>query len=531
MQIHRIPHKTTQRLPDLAIHVVSSDPALTGFYRQFSNHPDIAHIQQQKKRFTGQQRKTLNEVLTAQYHHIKDAPTSQIDSLLSPNCFTITTGHQLNLFTGPLYFLYKIIDVIKIANQWNARQDGNTYVPLYWIASEDHDFEEINHFSVNGQSIHWPKAHQGPVGRLSTEGLDQVLEVWKQHLGDRPHAAELQDLFAQSYVAHSNLADATRFLVHQLFGRYGLVIIDGDNQQLKKEFIPYIQRECEEQIIQKGSESTVEKLNDALQTKIKAQVNPREINLFYMGESGRQRIKKTATGYGVVDTTTSFSKQELIKEIKSHPERFSPNALFRPIYQELILPNLVTVGGGSELAYWLQLSEVFASFDLPIPMLKLRSSVLLISDKQQQKLKKLDISIADLFLPTNEMINHRVRQISNIDIDLGEFKSHLDQQFSFLYTLAEQTDASFLGAVQAQEKKQKKGIDRLEKRLLNAQRKKLVDHVNRLTELQQQLFPMGDLQERRVNFAEFVLQFGDDFIPFLMKHIDPNEKDFMCFSL
>ena len=531
MQIHRIPHTSTQRLPDLTSRMVSADPALAGFYRPFANQPDAAHVQQQGKRFTAQQRQTLKEVLTAQYHHIKDAPTTQIDSLLSPKSFTITTGHQLNLFTGPLYFLYKIIDVIKIANQWNALQDGNTYVPVYWMASEDHDFEEINHFSVNGQSIHWSSEQQGPVGRLSTEGLGQVLEVWKQHLGDRPHAEKLQDLFAQSYVAHSNLADATRFLVHQLFGSYGLVIVDGDDARLKQEFVPYLQRECEEQLIQKGSETTMEKLNDALQTKSKAQVNPREINLFYMGESGRQRIEKTTTGYGVVNTEYSFSKKELLNEIQSHPERFSPNALFRPIYQELVLPNLVTVGGGSELAYWLQLSFVFSSFDLPMPMLKLRSSILLIGNKQQQKIDKLGISIADLFLPTNELINHRVRQISNIDIDLGEFKAHLDQQFGALYDLAKQTDASFLGAVEAQEKKQIKGIDRLEKRLLKAQRIKLVDHVNRLTELQQQLFPMGDLQERRVNFVEFVLQYGDDFIPFLIKHIDPNEKDFMCFSL
>ena len=161
-------------------------------------------------------------------------PHKPIRKLVVSKTFTITTGHQLNLFTGPLYFLYKIIDVIKIANQWNALQDGNTYVPVYWMASEDHDFEEINHFSVNGQTIHWSRQQHGPVGRLSTEGLDQVLKVWKQHLGDRPHAEELQDLFAQSYVAHSNLADATRYLVHQLFGRYGLVIIDGDTHGSKR---------------------------------------------------------------------------------------------------------------------------------------------------------------------------------------------------------------------------------------------------------------------------------------------------------
>jgi len=531
MQTHRIPHTTTQRLPDLASRVVFADPSLAGFYRPFANRPDPVHLQIQQKRFTVQHRETLNEVLTVQYQHIKDAPTIQIDSLLSPNCFTITTGHQLNLFTGPIYFLYKIIDVIQISNQWNALQDGNIYVPVYWMASEDHDFEEINHFSVNGQSLNWLSDQQGPVGRLSTDGLDQVLEVWKEYLGDRPHAEELQNLFAQSYVAHSNFADATRFLVHQLFGHYGLVIVDGDNPRLKQEFIPYVQREFKEQCTQKGSKKTVKKLINALESKVNVQVNPRDINLFYIGKSGRQRIEKTEMGYRIVDTEISFSKRELIKEIKSHPERFSPNALFRPIYQEVILPNLVTVGGGSELAYWLQLSEVFATFDLPMPMLKMRSSVLMISDKQQQKLNKLDISVADLFLPTNELINHRVRQISNIDIDFGEFKAHLEQQFEALYTLAKQTDASFLGAVEAQEKKQKKGIDRLEKRLLKAQRIKLVDHINRITELQQQLFPMGDLQERSVNFAEFVLHYGDDLIPFLMKHIDPNEKDFMCFSL
>ena len=190
------------------------------------------------------------------------------------------------------------------------------------------------------------------MGLLSTEGLGQVWEVWKQYLGDRPHAEKLQDLFAQSYVAHSNLADATRFLVHQLFGSYGLVIVDGDDARLKQEFVPYLQRECEEQLIQKGSETTVEKLNYALQTKSKAQVNPREINLFYMGELGRQRIEKTTTGYGVVHTEYSFSKKHLLNELQSHPARFSPTALFSPIYHELVLPNLLPVGGVSELASW-----------------------------------------------------------------------------------------------------------------------------------------------------------------------------------
>ncbi|MEC7616949.1 MAG: bacillithiol biosynthesis BshC, partial [Bacteroidota bacterium] len=170
----------------------------------------------------------------------------------------------------------------------------------------------------------------------------------------------------------------------------------------------------------------------------------------------------------------------------------------------------------------------FSSFDLPLPMLKLRSSLLLFSDKQHRKLKSLGISPPDLFLPSNELINRRVRQISNIEIDLSFLKTQLVDQFGHLYDLAKQTDASFLGAVKAQEKKQTKGLENLEKRLLKAQRKKLVNHIKRITELQQQLFPLGDLQEHRVNFAAFILQYGDDFIPTLIKHIDPFSKDFMC---
>lgn len=528
MQQYRIPYEKTNRLPFLASRLIQSDSSLTGFYRPFQQQPDLVHLRQLRDRFTSQNRENLVHVILQQYQHIQDAPKTQVDTLLSPNSFTITTGHQLNLFTGPLYFLYKIIDVIHIARQWNAQKDGNTYIPIFWMASEDHDFEEINHFTVLGKTIRWSKESEGPVGRLSTEGLDRVLKIWKQHLGNQPHVKDLQDLFEQSYCRHSNLADATRFLVHQLFGSYGLVIVDGDDARLKQEFTPYIEKECEEQLIQTTSETTMRTFEKSFQRKMKPQVTPRDINLFYMGGSKRQRMTKTKNGYDVVQSSVSFTKKEFVEELHKYPERFSPNALFRPIFQEVVLPNLVYVGGGSELAYWLQLGQAFTSFGLSMPMLKLRSSVLLVSDKQHRKLKSLGVSVPDLFLPPNELINRQVRQISNIEIDLSVLNTQLVEQFAHLYQLAKQTDPSFLGAVQAQERKQTKGLENLEKRLLKAQRKKLVDHVKRITELQQQLFPMGDLQERKVNFAEFILKHGDDCIPILMKHINPFQKDFVC---
>ena len=181
----------------------------------------------------------------------------------------------------------------------------------------------------------------------------------------------------------------------------------------------------------------------------------------------------------------------------------------RPLYQEVILPNLCYIGGGGELAYWFQLQSNFEANKVTFPILLLRNSVLIKTKQQTEKLDKLGISDKDLFLKRNSFINKKVREISNIDIDFSEQIKHLKAQFKDLYELAEQTDQSFVGAVAAQEKKQINGLEHLEKRLLTAQKRKLKDQVVRMTALQYQLFPNHSLQERNTNFSELYLEFGD----------------------
>lgn len=213
--------------------------------------------------------------------------------------------------------------------------------------------------------------------------------------------------------------------------------------------------------------------------------------------------------------------------MEAHPERFSPNVIARPLYQEVILPNLCYIGGGGELAYWLELGDYFNAMDITFPMLLLRNSALVITKKQSGKIKKLDVSMADLFLKQNSLINKKIRQISEIDIDFSPQKKLLEEQFDHLYNLAQMTDKSFIGAVKAQEVKQKKGLDHLEKRLLKAQKRKLKDHVDRLTELQDQLFPNYALQERQLNFSELYLAYGPDLVPKLKNALDPLQHSFL----
>jgi bacillithiol biosynthesis cysteine-adding enzyme BshC len=240
----------------------------------------------------------------------------------------------------------------------------------------------------------------------------------------------------------------------------------------------------------------------------------------------RERIIEKDGKYLVNNTQHQFSKEEILEELTAHPERFSPNVICRPLYQEVVLPNLCYIGGGGELAYWLELKSFFKEMEIPFPMLLLRNSALLITQKQEQKLQRMNLEVSDLFLDQNSFINKKIREISNIDIDFTPQRNHLTEQFQGLYELAKATDPSFLGAVKAQETKQLKGLDVLEKRLLKAQKRKLKDHVLRMIELQNELFPNKSLQERNRNFSELYLEVGEDLIPSLMKSLRPLNAEF-----
>ncbi len=472
----------------------------------------------------------LLEVLKEQYRKLdtSEVTLSHIESLNSNNTFTITTGHQLNLFTGPLYFLYKIISTINLTKELKAAYPDYNFVPMYWMASEDHDFEEINYFNFKGKKIHWNSSQTGAVGHFNTEGLDSVFEVILAEFGSGKNADQLKDWFKEAYLHHDNLADATRYLANALFGEEGLVILDSDHKELKRLFIPHIERE----LIEKTAWKCVSETNDKLETLgLTIQVNPREINLFYIKDGLRERIVEVDGIYSVLEADISWNESELLAHLNEFPERFSPNVIMRPLYQEVILPNLCYIGGGGEMIYWLQLKSNFEAQHVSFPMLLLRNSAIVKTKKQAEKLDKLNISDKDLFLSRNAFINKRVRKISNINIDFSDQMQHLKHQFEHLYSLAEQTDKSFLGAVKAQEVKQIKGLEALEKRLLKAQKRKLADQISRSTDLQEQLFPGQSLQERNTNFSELYLEYGDLLIPELMKHLKPLKGEFSILNL
>ncbi len=521
MSIDFIPYRETGYFSSLICDYLEEKEMLTPFYNRF---PSVVNLLDQAREkgeyYDTLSRKRLHTQLISQYKNtaISEATKHNLELLSQEHSFTITTGHQLNLFTGPLYFLYKIISVINLCKELSEKDKTRHYIPIYWMATEDHDFDEINYFNFKGKKIQWSREASGPVGRLSTEGLDEVLALFKTQLGTSKNATHLIALFENAYVKHNTLTEATRYLANELFKEYGLVIVDGDDAGLKSLFAPYVKRELLEQV---SHQKVTEQTKKLTALGFPEQVHPREINLFYIKDGLRERIIKTDDVYTVNNTEITFTESKILSELENNPERFSPNALLRPLYQEVILPNLCYIGGGGEQAYWFQLKTYFNEVKVPFPVLLLRNSALIQTEKQYQKAQGLGVSLSNLFLKQNDLINRKIREISNIDIDFSEQRAVLKEQFKEMYRIAEETDASFLGAVKAQEVKQLKGLDHLEARLLLAQKRKLRDHVQRLVDMQNDVFPMQSLQERNTNFAQFYLEFGKNLIPELINELQP----------
>ncbi|WP_019038943.1 bacillithiol biosynthesis cysteine-adding enzyme BshC [Psychroflexus tropicus] len=504
---------------------------LKPFYNRFPTIKNFkSQIDEKKSTYDQSNREALVEVLQTQYSSLSTSEATQhhIDLLNEDSTFTVTTGHQLNLFTGPLYFLYKIVSTLNLAKQLKSNYPDFNFVPVYWMASEDHDFEEINFFNFKDKKIRWEKAAKGPVGHLSTSGLEKVAKQIEKEFGKSENAEYLKGLFKIAYLNHDNLAEATQFLANELFGKEGLVILDADDARLKSRFDHYIKDDLIHHTSFKETEKQAGVLSDL---GYSVQVNPREINLFYMLEGLRERIVKKDQKYYVLETDMEFTKDEILELVDQHPERFSPNVVMRPLYQEVLLPNLAYIGGGGEQAYWLELKSLFDASSVTFPILMLRNSVLLYSDKVSKKIKKLEADIYDLFLSPEQLEALQTRRNSKIKIDFHKQKQTLHQQFAELYDLASKTDHSFYGAVAAQEKKQKNGLDHLEKRLLKAQKKKLKQQNERILELQSELFPGRSLQERQLNFSEIFVDYGERLIPKLLNELDPFQFDFICLEL
>lgn len=510
----------------IAFSDINSIPALVkdflnreipGFEDQVFSVENIRkQIQHKQESFGDDQRNVLAEVIKGQLadFRLSEKQIQNIDFLKEKNTFTITTGHQLNLFSGPAFFVYKILQTIKTCVYLKTYLADYNFVPVYWMASEDHDFAEINHFKTENNFYEINEASGGVVGKINIHDTFFISEFEKE-FKDSVFGTELILMLKEAYKAGNTLTKTIQTLVQRLFSDFGLLILDGDSKRLKNQIKDVFKDELLHFSLQKHAQQKVDFLSEKYG---KVQVNPREINLFYLSET-RDRIDYFANDYVIVDKNIKFSKEEILNELESFPEKFSPNALMRPVFQETVLPNLAYIGGNAEIMYWLELKDYFEELKLPFPILIPRNSMLFLTEKTVGKMDKLEVKINDFFENFTAITNAKILENSEIPLQLDNAEQILKNQFLKLKSEAENTDVTFGNLVKAEETRQLKSFSRMRKRLLRAEKTKQRELLERLEKLFLEVHPSKNWQERVYNFSVFFADFGYDWIKFCMEEM------------
>ncbi len=423
----------------------------------------------------------------------------------------------------PAFFIYKILHTIKLAQTLQEQLPQHRFVPVFYMGSEDADKEELAHAWLQGKRYEWKTVQTGAFGRMQ---LDKQITALLTEMGGQllvqPYGKEIMELLKTCYAEGKTVQQATFKIVNHLFAKWGLLVLIADSAELKKSMLPVFEDDLFHQQPSQIVEATVQQLGE----HYNVQANPRDINLFYLKDDIRERIVKTEDGFAVNNTDIRFTDEELKMELHQHPERFSPNVILRGLYQETILPNVAFIGGGGELAYWLQLKSLFEHYKTPFPVLVLRNSFLIIEKKWGQKIDKLQLKTEQLFLSELEILNHLLEAQGKQPQLNGEVQQ-LEQLYEGLKQSAGSIDVTLQRHVEALKVQALNRVQQLEKKMQRAERKKHGDLKSGIATIKQQLFPRGGLQERVENFASFYAQWGPQFIDDLLEHSLSLEQQFV----
>ena len=485
----------------------SGDPFLRPFYKHALAWDSFDSAMQYRDR-SGTDRETLAHELEHQHQAFSEQfplVRSNIDALRRSDCYTVTTGHQLCLATGPMFFLYKIITTINLCKELSKRHPGKHFVPVYWMATEDHDIAEIDHFQVNGQTLHANSSWHGPSGRQTVEDLAPLWDELQTLLKGKTNAEQVVERFRRAYVTSSSLADSTRALVLGLFGEEGLLVIDADRPVFKKMFASVLRQE----LFGGATRPVVGEVIDRMQVRHKAQVHVRELNLFYLQDHRRDRIERVEDGsFKVVDTDLTFSAEQIDEMLTRNPERFSPNVILRPLYQESILPDVATVGGPAEVAYWLLLLPLFELHGIPFPVLVPRNQALLLPGRALDKFLRQGFNPEEVFLPAEELTARWLSRNEQLQPSIEKARTQLNEVFESVVGLLSGIDATLESSVRAEAQRSMNGLDQLERKGIAALKRRHELALAQIRSIAERVKPFGSPQERIENFSGFASEYG-----------------------
>ncbi len=484
---------------------------LKPFYSYDPARPDFKQIIEDKSK-ESIDRGLLTQVIREQYASLELFPETEkaLEKLAKANSYTITTGHQLVFLGGPLYTTYKVLHTIKLAQHLSSIYPDNHFVPIFWIHTEDHDYEEINHYFLSyDKKITYPGDFRGKVGQHIID--EEITSLLPTHLAENLKAA---------YSPGTSWAEAYRSFIHQLFGPYGILMLDADDHRLKACFQNVLNQEITDQVSFHQVSHTTEALELA---GYSSQITPREINLFYAEGELRNRIVARNGHYEVLDANISFTQADLLSTIHQTPGLFSPNVSLRPLYQEIILPNLAYIGGWGELSYWLQLKGLFEHYQVNFPLLLPRMSMTLFRPEEVKAWNDLGFELEDVKLPLDQLNKLMIPRFWKPDA-LIELENNISNGFEALASYIQTLSPTLPRSVKGQEVKTQRFFNNLEKKIHRVI-KNSHGEFRRLSDLKQHIQPDGLKQERILSLASYPEVAPDKLVHQIWEHCQPLSLD------
>ncbi len=495
-----------------------------------------------KVRTRDYQRKQLAAILKEQNRNYGcgSETLGNIHNLRQNQTCAVVTGQQAGLFSGPLYTIYKALTAVKLTEYLNQNGQGS-FVPIFWLAADDHDLAEINHINLlnkknqieNIQCDSFSLSTKLPVSKIL---LTQEINKCVQQLNNSSHDSEFKDEIishlSEAYEPDLSYVEAFGKWMTRLFKSYGLIFIDASHQGFKELGKSVFLKEIAE-----NSPSTlcaIETSKNLKQAKYKCQIPLREgiLNLFF-SDPERLSIGIKEDGYIIKDTQQTYGRDELFSLMEKNSYLCSPNVLLRPIYQDTILPTVAYIGGPSEIAYFAQMKSIYDRFDIPMPILYPRKSLTIIEHNIKSVLQKHNLNVLDFWRNFDQTIQTIIKK--NIPQSIDKFfstaASHLKQDFQSIKKEIVSIDPDLGSSADLTLEKINQQFKYLEKKILKTSKKQNEILIQQLHKVKNNLYPANHLQERALNIVPYLIKYGYPFIDGLYKTMDINSQNHQIIEL
>ena len=483
------------------------------------------------------QREKLSSILGQQSRRFGSAEEGfkNIELLKEPDSLVIFTGQQVGLFGGPLFTIYKAISILKLAQELSFRF-SRSFIPVFWLDSEDHDFEEVRSTSIIDKENQLEEIRYSPAKTPSGEPmykvvLEEEINSCVEKLKSSLHPTEFKDEVVHAledrYSKGQTLPNSFAKWMVRLLGKYGLVIADPGDKELKKLAIDFFLKEIENPGRSMGLVRETGKTLESSGYHQQVVKSEEMVNLFLEVKEKRSTLKWSGEAIQIDGVNRKLSQNELRQIIEEEPERLSPNVLLLPLMRSYLFPTAAYIGGPGEISYYAQLKSVFDFFDIPMPVVYPRASVTLIEDKIKQLLQKYSLEFIDLFQDPEILINSILKEKFPDPLE-NTLEKKRNEILKILDSLEQELISSEPTLKQNLETTRGKidyELKRLGEKLFQAYRQKDQTLKEQVYKAKKNLFPDNKLQERVLNLVPYLIKYGFEFVDFLYNKVEIEKVD------